>query len=428
MSNLSRVNPRIPRLLLSVTVVEAAFVAGAGGMLFFLPDAARAIWPWALAPFNAAFLGAVYLASLVALAMLLATRRWRPARVVVPAVGGFTALVLLASLIEPGRFAPTPATWLWFGLYVGLPLNAAYHLLRYWPLVRGRTTADLLPAPIPERRLLLALAVIYGGYALALLAAPVAASAFWPWPIDSFHGRTYSAAFAAAAITALWVLRAAAPVETLTAGLTLGASGLLPILALAMADQGRRAVPWGAPGTWLWLAVFALPLVAGAALVWRVTPRYRRGLLAAPANLSLARGFALGIGAAFVLAGLAGFLPFFTVMPAAHGAGHAGHGLLLGLFPVNAAHNLAHLAIGAAGLAMSRGEVLARRFAWLLAGTLGAFTLLGVAQEYAGLPEALPLYGHAVWLHSLEALAALWVGFRTPVRAASHGLGAEQSA
>ncbi|CAN5240161.1 hypothetical protein BH10PSE9_BH10PSE9_18200 [soil metagenome] len=66
-------NPRVTRLLLAVTGVEAVvlFVAGLG--LIAQPGTIAALWPWTLTPFNAAFLGGIYsasLASLVALAVL----------------------------------------------------------------------------------------------------------------------------------------------------------------------------------------------------------------------------------------------------------------------------------------------------------------------------------------------------------------------
>jgi hypothetical protein len=82
------------------------------------------------------------------------------------------------------------------------------------------------------------------------------------------------------------------------------------------------------------------------------------------------RRFAFFLGLFFVLAGIAGFLPFLTGPEdgaaladnaiAMHGHGGAilgtGDDMLFGLFPVNAAHNVVHLLFGLWGLAASRSR------------------------------------------------------------------------
>ena len=50
-------NPPLPPLLRGVTLVVVAVLLAAGGGLFFLPEAARQAWPWALGPFDELFLG-----------------------------------------------------------------------------------------------------------------------------------------------------------------------------------------------------------------------------------------------------------------------------------------------------------------------------------------------------------------------------------
>src|SRR5689334_1775020 len=92
-------NPPINRLLRAVTAVEALVLLVAGGGLFLLPAVLRPLWPWTLPPFNAAYLGAVYLASLTAAALVVWSGRWSPARVVVPMILLFTAAVLAVSLV-----------------------------------------------------------------------------------------------------------------------------------------------------------------------------------------------------------------------------------------------------------------------------------------------------------------------------------------
>jgi hypothetical protein len=258
-------NPKITRLLWTLTAVEALVVAMAGGALYFLPDLARALWPWELTPFNTAALGAVYLGALVAIVSMVAAGRWAPARVVLPAVGAFTAIVLVVSLFYLDRFDFTRwGTWLWFLLYVILPVNAAYHLWLY----RRQPPALALPVALWWRPVLLGLTVAAGLYALGLLLIPEVTTGYWPWRVDAFHGRLYSAAFVSVAIMAYLTASRAAKVELLTVGLSVAVSGGLTLLSLVLVDASRHVVDWSAAGTWLWIATFAVLVGVGIGTAW----------------------------------------------------------------------------------------------------------------------------------------------------------------
>jgi len=134
------------------------------------------------------------------------------------------------------------------------------------------------------------------------------------------------------------------------------------------------------------------------------------------------RYFALGVGVAFLLAGGAGFLPFFIASPrptAPDLVVNAGYGLLLGLFPVNIIHNLFHLGVGLLGLLAFRTYSAALLFAQCLGITLAVFTLMGLVPAFRTGFGILPLYGHDIWLHGLEAIVGIYLGFfaarKTPV-------------
>lgn len=131
---------------------------------------------------------------------------------------------------------------------------------------------------------------------------------------------------------------------------------------------------------------------------------------------ALTRYFALVIGILFVLAGIGGFLPFITQPPPAGAPSlhlTAAHGRLLGLFPVNIAHNIFHFTVGVLGLLAYRGYASARQFARGLAVTLGILTFMGLFPVLNTTFGWLPLYGHAVWLHGVEAALAAYLGFFT---------------
>lgn len=136
------------------------------------------------------------------------------------------------------------------------------------------------------------------------------------------------------------------------------------------------------------------------------------------------RTFALVLGIVFLLVGVAGFIPGLVTydVPAAGtapgdpGAAPAAevvhsHGYLLGLFPVNALHNLFHIAWGIFGIVAYRGLTGARGFAKATAIVYAVLTVMGLIPGLNTVFGLLPLYGHDVWLHALIAIAAAYFGF-----------------
>lgn len=126
------------------------------------------------------------------------------------------------------------------------------------------------------------------------------------------------------------------------------------------------------------------------------------------------RYFALVVGGAFMLAGIAGFIPFFTPHAppdAPHLLVDANYGLLLGLFPVNLIHNLFHLGVGVTGILAFRSYASALQFSRFLGVALGILTLMGLIPSLNTGFGLWPLYGHDIWLHGLEAVIGIYLGF-----------------
>lgn len=119
------------------------------------------------------------------------------------------------------------------------------------------------------------------------------------------------------------------------------------------------------------------------------------------------RIFALVYGIVFLAVGIAGFVPGFVQPVGEMPQGSAGMetphmqnvGLLFGLFPVNAMHNIVHLVFGAWGLLATRSA----RAAWIYAcGVAVIYLVFGLMGMASGLQTAfslVPLYGANVWLH-----------------------------
>ena len=251
-------NPRIPDFLRAVTWVECGVVAGAAGLLYTLPTwGGQDIWAWQTPPFNARYIGSIYVGALVPLLILAITARWSPGRIVLWMIFVFTTAILLVMLAYTDRFEWARfATWLFWALYVFLPVNSAVFLwrLRDLPLAGATTRSPAASAGLT----LLALAM--GGYGLALLAVPEDAASFWPWPVDDFHGRIYAAAYLTPAAGALVVRRAGSRDEYRTLGITLAAGGVAAVLAIFITDPGVED-PWG------FYALNLVPALIGVALV-----------------------------------------------------------------------------------------------------------------------------------------------------------------
>ena len=124
------------------------------------------------------------------------------------------------------------------------------------------------------------------------------------------------------------------------------------------------------------------------------------------------RYFAIVYGVVFLLAGIAGFIPGLVTEPAPAGdPATAGHGHLLGLFPVNPLHNLVHLVFGAWGVVSYRTLAAAKLYARGVAVIYAVLAVFGLIPGLNTLFGLVPLYGHDIWLHAVLAAIAAFFGW-----------------
>jgi hypothetical protein len=134
----------------------------------------------------------------------------------------------------------------------------------------------------------------------------------------------------------------------------------------------------------------------------------------APASRYPSQLLALTIGAVYTLVGIAGFFVTGFENFAAET-----DKTLLG-FEINPLHNIVHLAIGLAGLAMWRRMDTARAYGWLLAAGYGLTFLYGLFAAGNSDINFLSMNGADNGLHLVSAVAglaiALWPAQRTARR------------
>ena len=231
----------------------ALLVLIAGPLLLFAPPTIVPRWPWAITPFNARFLGAVYVAEFFSLAVLFTYNRWSPGRAALVVAFVFTFVVTIASLIHLSSFVGLRRVAVWFILYVGYALLPASALLLY------RRLPPVPPLAVSEGfgRTMQTAGLAMVLYGAALFAAPAMAAGFWPWPIDAMHGRIYCAVFLAPGVGLLLLASSAAREEYLVGGVFLAGLGVLAIVALILAHLQTGRASFTSPGTLAWIALFA---------------------------------------------------------------------------------------------------------------------------------------------------------------------------
>jgi hypothetical protein len=118
-------------------------------------------------------------------------------------------------------------------------------------------------------------------------------------------------------------------------------------------------------------------------------------------------------GVVFLLIGVLGFVASGMSMDASMETAPR----LLGLFPVNALHNVVHLLFGVWALAAARSVAGAAQFARIGGGIYIVLALLGfVAPTTFGL---IPIGSHDIWLHALIGVVLLVVGMQAGKTAAT---------
>ncbi len=267
-------NPPMSTFLRIFLLIVALVVVFGSGLLW-VPDLVRPRWPWTIAPFNAAFLGAIYLTELAVDLMPVIYNRWTPGRLIMSVALPFVTIVSLVTLFYLDNFKyDKVATYAWFVAYFGSVGVLGFYMWRY----RRQPPAMTVVVPVGWKIYLAVQAIILGLYGVCLLILPANFSGFWPWKIDNFHGQVYSAVFVSGAVGTVVLMQATARLDMFALGIVQVFLGFFSILGLVVVDASQHRVNWQTGGTRLWLTLFGWLFLAGLGLFWLASQTRQKSL------------------------------------------------------------------------------------------------------------------------------------------------------
>ncbi len=230
-----------------------------GSALLFAPPLIVERWPWTLTPFNARFLGAIYLGELIGLVLMLWIGRISPGRIALLLSIVFAGIVTVVSALHLDQFDPNrPITLIWFILYGGAVILAGVLL---W--VHRQLKAVAQAAHGRWRMYLQVVVIIYTAYGIGMLLLPDTFTAFWPWAVDVWHAQVYSAPCILVGLGAWLLMRGARSTDYTTIGVTLVALGGAAVLSTLLLDMQVQRVDWSLPGSLFWVVLFGAIAVIG---------------------------------------------------------------------------------------------------------------------------------------------------------------------
>lgn len=265
MGELSEISaPR--RVFFGVICIAAMFVAYLG---LFVPERLDRSFTWAvLPPLHARFVGVLYLFGGVYMIGCILARRWSQVSPALPAIGIFTSLLLLVTLLNLDAFDYdlTPV-WVWTLSYIVYPA-IAFTLAwtarnRRAPEVPG---PDLAPWAVGFLRVQAGVFAILG---VLLLVARDAMVDVWPWPIDVGLAQFYGGPFLAYAYCS-WrysTRRTWAELAAIAPAMLVFTAGTV-VVSLVHSELFSTSDL----ATWVWFAEFGASAIALLAISARAVP------------------------------------------------------------------------------------------------------------------------------------------------------------
>lgn len=227
-----------------------------GGFLYFLPTLAKTHYAWSIQPpINAAFMGAGYLAGMVATGLaLFSARYWRSVRALFPGFFVLGSTLFIATLMHAGRFKWDYAlTWIWTLVYLSIPIGAA--VVWRWHERRSSAPVDARLRWVQIGSL--GLGVVVTLFATGLYVWPHLWLSVWPWPITPLLARVFAGWYFLSGLLLLATgLSLQQAREIPVAHATIAAWNALSLLLLLIYPESLRSET-----VWVWAALHGVLLV-----------------------------------------------------------------------------------------------------------------------------------------------------------------------
>ena len=179
-------------------------VMGLAGIVFFIfPGVAATIWPWALPPLAARFMGSLFLGGAACSLMCLRSRDERGLfALILLAVGDL--LIALSGLLGIADVGATPRAAGFFVFFVGTALLLVLTIL---PRIGGAAGLQGAPPARALRGFFLIHLLVVLPVGLSMYILPSWAQPLWPWQMTPINVRLIGSFFFGAAFLSIWALR-----------------------------------------------------------------------------------------------------------------------------------------------------------------------------------------------------------------------------
>ncbi|HET9906674.1 MAG TPA: hypothetical protein VFQ23_08530 [Anaerolineales bacterium] len=231
---------------------------------YFVPERVDKAIPWLVPPLHARFIGAIYFSAVVLMGMSMLAKH--PAEVRVPTfiVALWTGMLFIISLFYLSEFDFSRGpVWFWFGAYI------LYPIIGFWLTWQYRNTeSDPTALRLPKwiTNYFLTQGILITLLALALLLAPDAMLAVWPWKITRMLAQIYSGPFLAYGLGSLMLSRQQTwrEVRIVTMAFVLLSIGVIiaSVLHWALFSASN-------PSTWIWFAGLSLATLFSGIIIFR---------------------------------------------------------------------------------------------------------------------------------------------------------------
>ncbi len=221
---------------------------------YFTPAEIGQMIPWQVPPLHSRFLGAMYLSGLVFMIGAVTARLWCEVRAVLPMIALWTGMLFVVSLLHRGEFDYSlRQVWIWYGAYFAYPVIAGWLAWRH-RADRGHPEGSAT-LPAWARNYLYAQGAVLTVVALALLVAPTAMVAVWPWKATPLLLQIYASPFLSYGLGSFILARQRVWLEV-----RLGAAALFTFSALVLAASilHRNLFSLAENPDRIWFALFGL--------------------------------------------------------------------------------------------------------------------------------------------------------------------------